>query len=33
MAYEFRSVQELVNYVEREAWKGARKMLEENGTS
>lgn len=31
MVCEFRSVQKLVDYVEKEAWKRARKILEENG--
>lgn len=33
MVCEFRTVQELADYVEREAWKRARKILEENGVS
>jgi hypothetical protein len=33
MACEFRTVQELVDYVEREAWERARKILKENGSS
>ena len=30
MVCEFRTVQELVDYVEREAWERARKILREN---
>lgn len=30
MVCEFQSVQELVNHVEKEAWKRARKILEGN---
>lgn len=30
---EFRTIQELVEYVDQEAWKRAKEVLEKNGTS